>query len=136
MSFGTFPPRVYREYASFLEEVTKDMDGAEKHYVLACKAAPEDASFLVSLAVFLGETRGRVKDAERVFEQVRKSQPHGDSSVYLRTCDANADMTCCRRCAWSRATAARYLSSQNARFTVVVFGHCEQVCTVFGHHGA
>jgi hypothetical protein len=70
MSFGTFPPRVYREYALFLEEITKDLDGAEKHYVLACKAAPEDASFLISLAVFLGETRGRVKDAERVFEQV------------------------------------------------------------------
>jgi hypothetical protein len=70
MSFGTFPPRVYREYATFLEEVAKDLDAAEKHYVLACRSAPEDASFLISLAIFLGETRGRVKDAERVFEQV------------------------------------------------------------------
>jgi hypothetical protein len=70
MSFGSFPPRVHREYAAFLEEVAKDLDGAEKHHALACKAAPEDASFLISLAVFLGESRGRVKDAERVFEQV------------------------------------------------------------------
>jgi hypothetical protein len=77
MSFGTFPPRVHREYALFLEEIAKEMDSAEKHYVLACKSAPEDASFLISLAVFLGETRGRVKDAERVFEQVR-SQPGAD----------------------------------------------------------
>ena len=83
MSFGTFPPRVHREYALFLEEIAKEMDGAEKHYVLACKSAPEDASFLISLAVFLGETRGRVKDAERVFEQVR-SQPRADCDPMAR----------------------------------------------------
>ena len=87
MSFGTFPPRVHREYALFLEEIAKEMDSAEKHYVLACKSAPEDASFLISLAVFLGETRGRVKDAERVFEQVRSQLRADDDPDGARRSD-------------------------------------------------
>ncbi len=106
MSFGTFPPSVHREYALFLEEVAKDMTGAEKHYVLACKSAPEDASFLVSLAVFLGESRGRIKDAERVFEQVMNTmlEPY----MVIRRQEAERRLSHdYRHCAWSRIIAAR-----------------------------
>ena len=116
MSFGTFPPSVYREYALFLEEVAKDMTGAEKHYVLACKDAPEDASFLVSLAVFRGESRGRIKDAERVFEQVMKNTL--ESYVVIRSQEGERRLSHdYRHCAWSRITAALYPSSSIATST-------------------
>jgi len=82
-------PSLIGNYAIFLKNVRKDFDKAERHYLKALEAEPDDADFNGNYANFLNDVRKDFDKAERHYLKALEAEPdhannNGNYANFLR----------------------------------------------------